>query len=154
MQNEILSIAELIEKMEAIAFEKYNGNTIDNIYSIYSMLTDIEKITFLKYSYKISASFLFVINMVDLDLDLVKPNKTTIEKRIQHNEKNRDSLSIEERDREGLVSIKHRAIITAGQIVLIMLFILLIIVILLTFASPNALKILKGIGPIVDAIVG
>lgn len=151
MNNDNLSIVELIEKMENIAYSKYKGNAIDNIYSIYSMLTDIEKITFLKYSYKISASFLMVMEMADLSVDLARPvSIPTDSKRYVEDKK----MDIEAKDKAELVNMKHRAIITAGQIVLLMLGMAFILVIMLTFISPNALKILKSLGPIIEAIIG
>ena len=151
MNNDNLSIVELIEKMETIAYSKYKGNAIDNIYSIYSMLTDIEKITFLKYSYKISASFLMVMEMADLGVDLARPvSIPTDSKRYVEDKK----MDIEAKDKAELVNMKHRAIIVAGQIVLLMLGLAFVIVLCLTFISPSALKVLKSFGPIIDAILG
>lgn len=152
MSNEILSIVGLMEKMENIAFERFNGNVTDNIYTIYSMLTDIEKITFLKYSYKISVSFLFVMDMVDLDL--MRPDRIAADRRNNDRRTDGKNGTIEDADRAELVSMKHRAIIVAGQIVLLMLGLAFVIVLCLTFISPGALKVLKSFGPIIDAILG
>ena len=84
----------LIDKIELIAYEKYNSDAYNNINSIFNMLTDMEKVLFLKYSYKIITSLILVMDMTDMQEAFMYAsdnNKDRIGKLIKKKEEREDA---------------------------------------------------------------
>lgn len=162
MSQEQEDLTHIVKKMDKLAVEHYDGNAADNSYSIFQRLTDMEKIQFLRYGYKFLRAILGVID-IDIDSNHVsKPRKKT-----EHNHSDGgccgecDGLEDEDvdkrleiADKRELMRIKHRAIVTMGQIILIVLAVFIVIMMVMSFVSPQALNVLGQMGKIVSVIIG
>lgn len=162
MSQEQEDLSHIVKKMDKLAVEHYGGNTADNSYSIFQRLTDMEKIQFLRYGYKFLKAILGVID-IDIDNNYVsKPRKKTD---LNHSvggccgecdglEDEDADKRLEIADKRELMRIKYRAIVTMGQIMLIMLAVFVVIMMVMSFVSPQALNVLGQMGKIVSVIIG
>lgn len=123
MRDDKVTIASVIEKIEEVAINQYNGNVVDNIYSIYPILSDVEKVLLLKYAYKLNCAFMLVINTANLENDMEGMIRTKERLSVSDNKDSnfvndrKEFMSAEEYDRKELINLKHKSVIYATQIV-------------------------------------
>lgn len=145
MTHENEGLDQIVTKMGCVADTHYEGRGADNAYSVFMHLTDIEKIRYMRFSYRLVTA---VFSVVDA---------TTCNRRTRDNfediDIDPDDRDLEVTDRRELVRLKHKAILTVGKIILGMLCILFVGVILLSFVSADMLTILGGAGKVLNAVV-
>ena len=146
----------IVDRMTEIANEHYNGNVVDNIYSIYMRLNDMERLQFMKFAYKASIA---ILSIVDIKVGYCSQCHTSnvgtniITKRKKTLEEISDS-DLEIADKRELVRMKHNALIATGRVVMLALGGLVVGVVTLSFVSPSALRLLGNIGSILEVVVG
>lgn len=144
MAHEHDNLSAILEKMDKIANERYEGATEDNAYSIFMQLTDMERIKFTRYSYRFIKAINSAIEINCNCPESGKPIKTPYD----------DDAKLEVTDKKELVRLKHKAIVGVGQVFVGALSILIIGILLLSFISPEALKMMGSIGNVLGTIAG
>lgn len=156
MAVEHSNVLVIVDRMNEIAIEHYNGNVVDNIYSIYMRLNDMERLQFMKFAYKASSAILSIVDIKDGYCSQCHTGNTgtnIITKRKKTLEEISDS-DLEIVDKRELVRMKHNALIATGRVVMLALGVLVVGVVTLSFVSPSALRLLGNIGSILEVVVG
>ena len=146
----------IVDRMTEIANEHYNGNVVDNIYSIYMRLNDMERLQFMKFAYKASTAILTIVDIREgycsqchtgnIGTNIITKRKKTLEEI--------SDSDLEIADKRELVRMKHNALVATGKVVMIALGVLVVGVVTLSFVSPSALRLLGNIGSILEVVVG
>lgn len=147
----------IVDRMTEIANEHYNGNVVDNIYSIYMRLNDMERLQFMKFAYKASTAILTIVDVREGFCVTCNARDSDQQQQAPKRKKSLEEISdsdLEIVDKRELVRMKHNALIATGKVVLLGFGVLVTGVILLSFISPGALRLLGNIGSILEVVVG
>ena len=159
MRDDKVTIASVIEKIEEVAINQYNGNVVDNIYSIYPILSDVEKVLLLKYAYKLNYAFMLVIDTANLENDMEGMIRTKERLSVSDNKDSnfvndrKEFMSAEEYDRKELINLKHKSVIYATQIVASIIGIVFAVILVSSLIGGNY-DIFKKLVMIINIIFG
>ena len=159
MRDDKVTIASVIEKIEEVAINQYNGNVVDNIYSIYPILSDVEKVLLLKYAYKLNYAFMLVIDTANLENDMEDMIRTKERLSVSDNKDSnfvndrKEFMSAEEYDRKELINLKHKSVIYATQIVASIIGVVFAVILVSSLIGGNY-DIFKKLVMIINIIFG